>query len=49
MIMSDYNQELISEKNFKYGKKYYFNKSGMDIDEREANRAHCSCKKLIKT
>jgi hypothetical protein len=49
MIMSDCSQEFISESSFKYGKKNYFDKSGMAIDESDANKTHCSCKKLIKT
>lgn len=47
--MSDLSQEFINEINFEYGTKNYFDKSGMSIDESEANRIHCSCKKLIKT
>jgi hypothetical protein len=49
VIMSDDNQQFISEDNFQYGKKYYFDKSGMDIDESEANKIHCNCKKVVET
>ena len=47
--MGDCNQEFINKINFNYGEKYYFDKSGMAIDEGEANRNHGGCKKLIKT
>ena len=47
--MGDCNQEFINKINFNYGEKYYFDKSGMAIDEGEANRNNCDCKKLIKT
>jgi hypothetical protein len=49
VIMSDCNQKTINENDYKYGEKYYFDKSGMNIEEEEAKKIHSGCKKLIET
>jgi hypothetical protein len=37
------------EDSFQYGKVYYFDKSGMPIDECDAHKVHHGCKSLIET
>ncbi len=49
VIMSDYDQQIINEDNYQYGKKHYFDKSGMNIEESEVERLESGCKKIIKT
>lgn len=49
VIMSDNEQQIINEDNYQYGKKHYFDKSGMSIDESEVERLESGCKKLIET
>lgn len=42
-------KDNINENNFEYGKTYYFDKSGLPIDECERRKARSECKKIIET
>lgn len=48
VIMANDIFSQAKENNFKYGKTYYIDKSGMPIDECEAHNIHSKCRKLIE-
>lgn len=48
MIMTHANQDNDDKCNFQHSKVYYFDKSGMPIDECEGHKLRTECKKLIE-
>jgi hypothetical protein len=49
VIMTNAVKDYINENNFRYGRTYYFDKSGMPKYESESKREHSKCKKVITT
>ncbi|MFL0269864.1 hypothetical protein [Candidatus Clostridium radicumherbarum] len=48
-IKASDDKDNINENNFQYGKTYYFDKSGLPMDEDDVHRADSECKKIITT
>lgn len=49
VIMTNAAQDYTNKNNFQYGRTYYFDKSGMPIDECEGSKVRSECKKIIET
>lgn len=49
VIMPNTHEDNDNEKNFQYGKTYYFDKSGLPIDECEILKPHPKCKNIVET